>query len=344
MSALPQAARRLPGLASLTARDPEQVGAYTLVGRLGVGGMGTVYAALGHDSQLFAVRVFHPEFAEDPGFRTRLRREVGLVREVSGPFVPRFLTADLESGFPWLATELVSGPTLGRWIEDEGPLTGAALVALAAGTLDALRVLHAQGVVHRDLRPGNVVLAPEGPKVLDFGIARALDETVLTRTGGLAGDSGRIAPERYSKGVSTPGVDVFAWGALLALAATGREPFGTGTPQVVAGRVLWEEPELEGVPADLLPLVRAALAKDPDRRPSAAELLSELTEGVAGDGSGRGREQGSEEHPGAVALVSRGWRGFEALPEPGERRRRGLLVLVAVACALLLAGLVGALF
>lgn len=319
MPAASQAARWSPEAAPLTSRDPERVGAYTLVGRLGAGGMGTVYAALGYDSQLFAVRVFRPEFAEDPEFRARLRREIGLLREVSGPFVARFSTADPEARLPWTATELVSGPTLGRWVDVQGPLVGAPLAALAAGTLEALRVLHAQGVVHRDLRPGNVVLAPEGPKVLDFGIARALDETVLTRTGGLAGDSGWIAPERYRKGVSTPGVDVFAWGALLALAATGREPFGTGKPQAVAGRVLWEAPDLEGVPADLLPLVEAALAKDPDRRPSAAELLRRLS----GDGVA------------ATALVSRGWRGFEEVALPRRRGRK--LALAVVACVLLAA-------
>ncbi|WP_160168056.1 serine/threonine-protein kinase [Nocardiopsis ganjiahuensis] len=337
---MPHAARRPLGLSPLASRDPERVGAYTLVGRLGAGRTGTVYAARGHDSQLFALRVFHPEFAEDPGFRARLREEVAAVRQVSGPFVSRFLTADPQARAPWLATELVPGPTLGRWVEDRGPLTGAALVALAAGTLDALRVLHERGVVHRDLKPGNVVLAPEGPKVLDPGIARALDETVLTRTGGLSGDSGWIAPERYRNGASTPGADVFAWGALMVLASTGREPFGTGKPQVVAGRVLWEEPDLEGVPADLLPLVGAALAKDPERRPSAAELLRALSEQGSADGSGSVAEGSA----GAVALVGRGWRGFEELRSQGERRWRGTLVLAALACSLVLAGVVGALF
>lgn len=298
--------RWFTGPEPLAAGDPERVGGHTLAGRLGEGRSGTVYAALGHDSQPFALRVFHSGFAEDPGFRARLRREVDLVRGISGPFVARLLTADPDAPRPWLATELVPGPALDRWVRHEGPLRGGALLGVAVGTLDALRTLHSRGAVHRDLRPGNVLLTSGGPRVLDAGIARALDATVLSRTGGPCGDSGWIAPERYREGVSAPGGDVFAWGALTALAATGREPFGTGTPQEVAGRVLWEEPDLEGVPADLLSPVEAALDKDPDRRPGVGDLLRELT----------GQAESSEE---AVAAAGRDWPGST---RPPERRGR----------------------
>lgn len=317
-------ARRLPEVAPLTSRDPDRVGAFTLVGRLGSGGAGTVYAALGHDEQLFAVRVFHPVFAEDPGFRARLSAEAGLVRQADGPFLARLFTVAPEEEPPWVATELVSGPSLERWLGARGPLAGPVLTALAAGTLAALCSLHARGAVHRDLRPGNVLLADEGPKVLDAGIARALDENVLRRTGGLAGGSAWTAPERFREGVSTPGADVFAWGALMVVAATGRPPFGTGTPQEVAARVLWEEPDLTGVPTGLLPLVESALTKDPERRPGAAELLHRLL----GAGST------------AAGVVGRGWRGFEVNPVPRRRRGRKLVVaaLTGVLLALLTAG------
>ncbi|GHC70545.1 hypothetical protein GCM10007079_02120 [Nocardiopsis terrae] len=322
MPAPPQAARRNLGLSPLTSGDPVRVGGHTLVGRLGAGGLGTVYAALGHDSQLFAIRVFRPGCTADPGFRARLREEVDLVRRVDSPYIPRFVTAAPEADPPWTATELVPGPTLGEWVAGSGPLTGEALLAVAAGTLEALCALHTRGLVHRNLGPDNVKLAPTGPKVLDPGIVRALDEAVLARTGGLAGAPGRTAPERYRRGGSGPGVDVFAWGVLLAFAATGREPFGEGAPQEVARRVLWEEPDLAGVPEDLLPLVEAALEKDPDLRPRSPELLRGLT----ADGA-----QTAE-------LVRLGWLRL-ARPRGRGRRR----ALAAVTGALLAAWAVGAL-
>ncbi|WP_026116195.1 serine/threonine-protein kinase [Nocardiopsis valliformis] len=308
--------------APLTTADPARIGPYTLLGRLGAGGMGTVYAARGRGRAVIAVKTVHPELAADREFRARFHREIGLVERVSTPFAPRFVAADARARLPWLATEYVPGLALDRWARERGPLAGGALLSLAAGVLEALRALHAQGVVHRDLKPANVILSPAGPRVLDFGIARAMDGTVLTRTGGLAGSSGWISPERYRDGVSTSGADVFAWGALVAYAATGRAPFGAGEPQVVARRVLREEPDLVGLQGPLLPLVQAALTKDPARRPGAADLLHRLT-------------RGGEE---AATLVDREWRGFggsAAAPAPA-RRRAPFLVVAAVAAALVI--------
>ncbi len=255
---------------------PTRVGPYRVLERLGSGGMGTVYRARSGGRDV-AVKTVHAEFAGSREFRERFRQEVHLVRRVRSAHVPRFVGADTEAPVPWLATELVRGASLDRII-GSGPLTGGRAAVLATGVLAALRDLHAQGVMHRDLKPGNVLLGPDGPRVVDFGIARALDGTALTRTGGVVGSSGWIAPERHVHGLSTPAADVFAWGALVAYATTGRPPFGRGAPQAVTARVLGAEPDLDGVPEPLRPLVEAALVKEVDRRPDAAWLLERLLE------------------------------------------------------------------
>ncbi|WP_435229213.1 serine/threonine-protein kinase [Streptomyces sp. Tue6028] len=266
---------------SLQPGDPRRIGSYRVVGRLGSGGMGTVFAALSGTGERMAVKVIHPAQAADDEFRARFRREVQLSQRVTGPCLIPVRDADTDAALPWLATPFIPGPTLDRHMTLNGPLTGAHLYALAAGTAAALSTIHAAGVVHRDVKPPNVILAPSGPQVLDFGIAHALDGTSVTRTGVMTGTPGWISPEHYRTGAVGPHGDVFAWGALVAYAATGRLPFGTGAADAVAFRVISAEPDLDGMPADLLPLVENALSKEPASRPSAEQLAAAAAELLA---------------------------------------------------------------
>ncbi len=243
--------------------------------------MGTVHAALDSEGRRVAVKVVHPAQADDDEFRARFKREVEVSRRVTGPCLVPLLAADPGAAVPWLATAYVPGPTLGEYIAAHGPLSGARLYGFAAGTSAALAAVHAAGVVHRDVKPGNVILAPDGPRVLDFGIAHALDGTSVTRTGVMTGTAGWISPEGYRTGAAGPAGDVFAWGALVAYAATGRLPFGTGAPDAVAARVMSGAPDLAGVPEDLLTSVTSALAKAPQERPAAAALTAQCTELLA---------------------------------------------------------------
>ncbi|WP_216630557.1 serine/threonine-protein kinase [Nocardiopsis coralli] len=307
--------------------DPRKVGPHRLLGRVGSGGMGTVYLARHGRDGYSAVKVVHPEFAADREFRARFAREVDLVRRVDSPFVPRFRGADAEAATPWLATEYVTGPTL-RAHAGSTPLAGTTLTGLAAGMASALVDIHGAGIVHRDLKPGNVVVSGDGPKVLDFGIARALDGTALTRTGGMLGTPGWVAPERYGGSPVSVASDVFAWGGLVAFAATGRNPFGSGSAQVLAQRILSGSPDLDGVPADLLPLVRAALERDPARRPTPEQALRALGSAAP------------DEEPTAIAtrIVGQGWQVAPTRVELPPRRSRPLSWIAAAAALALVAG------
>jgi eukaryotic-like serine/threonine-protein kinase len=237
--------------------------------------MGTVHAGVASGGMRVAVKVIHPEQAQEPEFRARFRREVELSSRVTGPHLVPLLAADPEAPTPWLATAFVPGPTLNQHITADGPLAEGPLCVFAAATAQALAAIHAAGVTHRDVKPQNVLLTPTGPQVLDFGIAHAADATSVTRTGVTTGTPGWISPEQYRKGTAGPAGDMFAWGALVAYAATGRLPFGTGAPDVVAFRVMSGEHDLSGVPAALRGIVERALAQEPDDRPSAAEAAQE---------------------------------------------------------------------
>nr|WP_269846174.1 serine/threonine-protein kinase [Streptomyces carminius] len=322
--------------------DPHRIGPYRVSGRFGVGGMGTVYAALDASGQRIAVKSLHPALAADEEFRSRFRREVRISMRVKGPCLVPVHDADTDGPTPWLATCFVPGPTLEQHLAASGALEGARLYALAAGVAAALAAIHEAGVVHRDMKPQNVILAPAGPRVLDFGIAHALGGTSVTRTGVLTGTPGWISPEHYRTGEVSAAGDVFAWGALVAYAATGRLPFGTGAPDAVAFRVICAEPDLVGVPDALLPLVERALAKEPGDRPSAAELRDRciaLLAAQATSAAARGQQ------PTLVAdLVSAHWDlslGEDVVWGCAVPRRARLRVSLAIAAAAAVAGAVG---
>ncbi|WP_405593921.1 serine/threonine protein kinase [Streptomyces sp. NBC_01410] len=343
MSAVDSGGRVLPARPG----DPSRVGPYRIIGRLGAGGMGTVHAGLDPAGARVAVKVIHAAQAEDPEFRARFRREVQLSARVQGPCLIPLLAADPEAADPWLATEYAPGPTLNQHLSEHGPLTGGMLYAFAAGTAHALAAIHQAGVVHRDVKPQNVILSPAGPRVLDFGIAHAADGTSVTRTGVMTGTPGWISPEHYRTGTAGPAGDVFVWGALLAYAATGRLLFGTGAPDVVAYRVMSGDPDLDGVPADLQEIAKKALAKDPEERISAISaaeecsllLASQTTQVLPVDGAGL--------EPTMVGdLVAAAW-DMPTLDDPSwhvsARRRKGRTVAVLIGAAALGGALVGGL-
>ncbi|MFC7329902.1 serine/threonine-protein kinase [Marinactinospora rubrisoli] len=320
--------------------DPERIGPYPVVGRIGAGGMGSVFAARDDRRDGYvAVKVVRDELATDPEFRARFAREVDLVQRVHSPCVPAFRGADTESTTAWLATEYVPGPTLREYVRANGALSGGKLLALAAGLVEALHAIHGQGIVHRDLKPGNVILGPSGPKVLDFGIARAIGETALTRTGGVVGTAGWMSPEQYGGGQVTEQSDIFSWGALVAFAATGREPFGAGAPNALAYRVLKSDPDLEGTPGELRPLLEAALAKDPAARPTAGQALRAV-ERLWRSTRAVDAAPGQDPATAVTTLLNAEWTGMAAAPPkpPRKRRRRPLLVAGAVLGALTLLG------
>ncbi|TDQ51436.1 serine/threonine protein kinase [Actinorugispora endophytica] len=271
----PNASVLPPELEPVRPGDPARIGPYRVVGRLGQGGMGTVFGALDGRDACVAVKVVHARFAADAEFRARFAAEIDLMRLVGGLCTAEVHAADADAARPWVATDFVPGRTLRAHVRENGPLEGDMLVAFAAGVAESLAAIHAAGVVHCDLKPGNVILAPEGPKVLDFGIAR--HAAGGERSGGAVfGSPGWMSPERYDGTAPTPAADVFAWGAMVAFAATGRNPFGRADTAELARRARQEPADTEGVPEELLPLVERSLAKDPAGRPTADAVFGEV--------------------------------------------------------------------
>ena len=274
--------------APLLQTDPSQVGRYRLVARLGAGGMGVVYLGVdpnSPDGQQVAVKVLRPELTDNPEFRVRFGREVTMLTRVQGVCTVRVIEADTQAPKPFLVTEYADGPSLSEYIDTRGPLDAGMLYGLATGLAEALAAIHAAGIVHRDLKPSNVLLTAGGPKVIDFGIAQALDTTSLTKTGIMVGSAGYMAPEQVI-GKAGTAADIFTWAVTIAYAASGHSPFGTGPPDAILYRIMHAAPDISAVPPGLHPLVEAAVAKDPQARPTAQQLLSQLTHTAARPSAG----------------------------------------------------------
>jgi eukaryotic-like serine/threonine-protein kinase len=334
--------------------DPAQIGGYRLATLLGEGGMGRVYLARSPAGQPVAVKVIRTDVANGDQFRRRFRDEVARARQVPPFCTAEVLDADPDHEPPYLVVEYVDGPDLASVVRERGPLSPANLHALAVGVATALTAIHGAGVIHRDLKAANVLLAPGSPKVIDFGLAREVDATVQhTSTGELVGTVAYMAPERLEPAGRelTPAADVFSWGAVVAFAATGRVPFPADTLPAMAYQIMTAEPDLRGLPADLRGLVQEALAKDPRARPSARNLLDRLLAGPADAGrrstppvdradllrTGTERAQVEQPDPAGPTVAD----GTVAMPARSRRWGPRLAAAAAVAMALVLgAGLV----
>jgi eukaryotic-like serine/threonine-protein kinase len=263
-------------LAELQDEDPRQIGKYTLLSRLGSGGMGDVFLGRSLGGRLVAVKVIRPDLARDRNFRARFAREVEAARRVSGVFTAPVVDADPDAVVPWLVTAYVRGPSLADAVEQYGSLPLAALFSLAAGLAEGLAAVHEAGIIHRDLKPSNVLLANDGPRLIDFGISQAADFSQVTQTGMVIGTLGFMSPEQLLGGEIGPVSDVFSLGAVLVFAATGEGPYGTGSPAVRQYRVLNSAPRLDKLPGELQPFVAQCMASEPADRPTASQFLAGL--------------------------------------------------------------------
>ncbi|MGO4629870.1 serine/threonine protein kinase [Streptomyces sp. 2RAF24] len=307
------------GMEPLAVGDPRLIGPYRLLGRLGSGGMGRVFLARSEGGRTVAVKVVHEEHAQDPQFRARFRREIEAVRKVGEHFTAPVLDADPEAERPWVATGFVPGPSLEQVVREHGPLPADSLLALAGGLLRALQGIHGAGILHRDLKPSNVMLTVEGPKVIDFGIARALEpsiESLLTSTGMVVGSPGFMAPEQVRGESLGPAADVFALGCVLMYAATGRLPFGHGASNqhAIMFQIVEAEPELDRITSEpLRAFIARCLIKDPAGRPGVDALLEDAA--LTG-GDGEGGEGGEGGESGAAGAAGEGAPGAATPPTP----------------------------
>jgi hypothetical protein len=327
--------------------DPQQIGPYWLRGQLGAGGMGRVFLGLSADGRPVAVKIVRPDLAADPEFRARFRREVAVARRVSSQYTAPVVDADLDSPMPWLATAYVAGSSLLDAVAQHGPLPPAKVLELAAGLAEGLSAIHAAGVVHRDLKPSNVLLAQDGPRLIDFGISRAVEASALTHTGMVMGSPGFMSPEQADgRGVGSAS-DIFSLGAVLAFAATGQGPFGAGSTPALVYRVVYSPPSLERVPAEVRPLIERCLDKDPARRPTARDLLAGMgaTAPAAGwlpDAVTRtSLQQPAGPRTATVAKLASARAQVSAQPQRRQRRQGGRLRRPA-AIAAMVAGLLAA--
>jgi serine/threonine protein kinase len=270
--------------------DPDRFGPFLVLERLGAGGMGTVYLAQSPGGRRVAVKTIHADQAVDPGVRERFRREIDAARRVSGFWTAPVVEADPDAATPWVATAYLDGPDLGEHIRRHGPLPATDLLVLAAGLAEALAAIHDAGLVHRDLKPANILITEDGPRIIDFGIARADTAGTLTTIGGILGTPAYMSPEQANGAITGPASDVFSLGAVLYYAATGTGPFGTGTVPALLHRVVHEEPDLTAIPEPVRPALTACLHKESEHRPTAAALLGLLTDPPALIDGGRPQE------------------------------------------------------
>ncbi|MGI5166772.1 serine/threonine-protein kinase [Spirillospora sp. CA-253888] len=293
--------------AALLPGDPRHLGPYSLAGRLGDGAQGTVYLGKGPDGRQVAVKLLHARFGADAEARARFGREVSVIQRVAGFCTAQVLAADVSGDRPYIVSEYVTGPSLEQLVRARGPRTGTDLDRLAIGTATALTAIHRAGIVHRDFKPANVLMAQDGPRVIDFGIARALDSGA-TMASGVVGTPAFMAPEQVAGAAVDKPVDVFSWGATMVFAATGASPFGHDTVPAVFNRILNHRPDLSRLPAGLREIVAACLAKDPAHRPTAQQLLLRLL----------GEETGADQ---ALAQGrSKAQQGWAAPPPPVHGR------------------------
>ncbi|MFG2292435.1 serine/threonine-protein kinase [Streptomyces sp. NPDC048603] len=341
----------------LQADDPGVVGGYRLAARLGAGGMGRVYLSHTQGGRPVAIKVVRPELAEDPDFRRRFRREVEAARRVRGAYTAELIDADTESPVPWLATLYVPGPSLADAVALRGPLPVAAVLWLVAGVAEALQAVHGAGIVHRDLKPSNVLLAADGPRVIDFGISLASGVSSHTATGAAIGTPQFMAPEQATAGAVTAATDVFALGQTAAYAALGKPLYGDGPHLSVLFRIVHDEPDLSALPSSLRPLFGLCLAADPADRATPGEIVEWCRKHLGGDpdaggGPGVWREvmgpqvvvPGPVPDPTPVGTLTAGTlpqgppaptadRAAPSGSGPGRSRRRRTAVIAAVAVA-----------
>src|SRR5579872_3202388 len=259
--------------------DPISVGSYRLLGRLGAGGMGQVFLGISPGGRKVAVKVIHPFHLRAPHFRERFAREIEAAQRVGGFHTAPVVDADPQGSPPWMVTAFIEGPSLQDAVDRDGPLPPGEVRALGAGLAEGLAAIHARGLVHRDLKPGNVILAPDGPRIIDFGIARVIDDsTGITTAGAVIGTFAYMSPEHLGAGLAGPASDVFSLGSVLAFAATGRPPFTGDSAATVMFRLVSEPPELAGLAdEELTGLIGSCLAKSPEARPTVSSLLAALS-------------------------------------------------------------------
>lgn len=306
--------------------DPTRLGAYEVIGRLGVGGQGVVYLGRGGDTRPegtegrasaerhVAIKLLHAQLIGDATARSRFMRELAVAERIAGFCTAQVLDADLAGDQPYIVSEFVPGPSLQQLVTDEGPRTGATLERLAVNTATALVAIHRTGIVHRDFKPQNVLMGPDGPRVIDFGIARALDSATMTSH--VLGTPAYMAPEQFSQIDIGPPADMFAWGGTMLFAATGHRPFGGDSIHVVMFRILNDTPDLTRLPARLAEVVGACLSKDPRARPTAEEVLLRLLgrDTEADAGTDRGESEGGTEPPAAPENAETVTVSFSGLP------------------------------
>ncbi|MGA5045673.1 bifunctional serine/threonine-protein kinase/ABC transporter substrate-binding protein [Streptomyces arboris] len=328
----------------LRSTDPARIAGYRILGRLGAGGMGVVLLGRSPGGALVAIKLIRAEYADDAGFRTRFRREVAIARQVRNRWAVPVVDADTEAAAPWLATEFVPGPALSEAVGGGAPLPERSVRALGSMLAEALEAVHGAGLVHRDVKPGNVLLGLDGPRLIDFGIARALDDTVLTATDAIVGSPGFLSPEQAQGRRIGPPSDIFSLGCVLVYAATGGRPFGSGPVEAMLFRTVHDPADLGALPPGLRPVVEGCLSKDPDGRPTAGDIRRAFAEDTSGgswlpgpvthliaersarmlalpDIEATSLDAGSTVDTGATGATGAGSRDTTAVPaSPGRRR------------------------